>query len=65
MFTETLYEQPTFHLRMGSAPRANKLPRNTMIPIVNFPAPSFWTNMPPRVIHKPNIWPLRKLKAIQ
>jgi hypothetical protein len=29
--------------------------RNTIIPIVTFLAPSFWMNLPSRVIHKPRI----------
>jgi hypothetical protein len=40
------------HIGMGSTPLLRNLMRNTMILIVIFLAPSFWWNLPSRVIHK-------------
>ena len=36
--------------------------RNTMIPILTFLAPSFWMNLPSRVVHKPKTCLSRSLR---
>ena len=47
------HEQSSFHIGMDHCHRQESFTRSTMRPIVTFLAPSFWMNLPSRVIHKP------------
>ena len=63
-FTIRIYcEHQSFHIGMESSPLTRKFMRNIMIYIVTFLTPSFWMNLPSRVIHKPKTCLSRSLKV--